>query len=396
MRRRSSWRAACRLRRWVGDGAGRCSAACLVAALATRRLHMLHVPQRPSSRPSPPCPQAYCLYRLGRLQDALAALSGVPGDAEAARLQLEAQIQYRLGNCKDAIALYSQLFRAHAGEAQDVRPNVLAAYVAGGRGGEVPAVMQAMKVGMGGATAGWWAGRACSTTAARTAPLVLATQGLPPAATPANPNRTTNACTHTLQISARDSFEVAFNAACALLDAGDLPAAQEQLQLAVRVGACVRRVGAHECRGAGTVGGVQRMRRRLLGVPHSGCVGSHSHAHAHHYFCRRGGALRRRFGGGGGGAGAGARHRAAGLCRRAVSPGPACARARVPARPAAAAGQGPACNCLQLRLLQHRRLLVFLTVLLRRSCCHPPYRLQAGARRGGVCLAAAAAAARLG
>lgn len=38
------------------------------------------------------------------------------------------------------------------------------------------------------------------------------------------------------QISAKDSFEIAFNAACGLLEAGDLPAAEQQLQLAVRVG----------------------------------------------------------------------------------------------------------------------------------------------------------------
>jgi hypothetical protein len=38
------------------------------------------------------------------------------------------------------------------------------------------------------------------------------------------------------QISAKDSFEIAFNVACGLVDAGQLRAAEEQLQLAVRVG----------------------------------------------------------------------------------------------------------------------------------------------------------------
>ena len=38
------------------------------------------------------------------------------------------------------------------------------------------------------------------------------------------------------QISAKDSFEIAFNAACGLVEAGQLRAAEEQLQLAVRVG----------------------------------------------------------------------------------------------------------------------------------------------------------------
>jgi hypothetical protein len=39
-----------------------------------------------------------------------------------------------------------------------------------------------------------------------------------------------------LQISAKDSFEVAFNAACGLVETGSLQKAEEQLQLAVRVG----------------------------------------------------------------------------------------------------------------------------------------------------------------
>ena len=65
----------------------------------------------------------------------------------------------------------------------ELRANVLAAYVAGGRSREVPAVMAAMKFG------------------------------------------------------ARDGFEVAFNAACALLGAGDAPAAEQQLLLAQRLGA---------------------------------------------------------------------------------------------------------------------------------------------------------------
>ena len=65
----------------------------------------------------------------------------------------------------------------------ELRANVLAAYVAGGRAREVPAVMAAMKFGP------------------------------------------------------RDSFEIAFNAACALLGAGDAPAAEQQLLLAQRLGA---------------------------------------------------------------------------------------------------------------------------------------------------------------
>ena len=40
-----------------------------------------------------------------------------------------------------------------------------------------------------------------------------------------------------MQISAADSYELGFNRACALLDQGDYPAAEEQLQLALRAGA---------------------------------------------------------------------------------------------------------------------------------------------------------------
>ena len=65
----------------------------------------------------------------------------------------------------------------------ELRTNVLAAYVSGGRAHEVPAVMEAMKIGAG------------------------------------------------------DSFEVAFNTACAALAAGDLASARAQLEHAQRLGA---------------------------------------------------------------------------------------------------------------------------------------------------------------
>lgn len=102
--------------------------------------------------------QAYCLYRRGKLKEALAALAAVPADQEVPRLQLEAQIQYRLGGNKEAIALYSQLYRSHSLESQEVQTNVVAAYVSGGRAGEVPAVMQAMKVSC---LVVWWGGLTC-------------------------------------------------------------------------------------------------------------------------------------------------------------------------------------------------------------------------------------------
>ncbi|KAL4446353.1 hypothetical protein ABPG77_003160 [Micractinium sp. CCAP 211/92] len=158
----------------------RCKAVLLIEA--GRMEEALKLLGEPSLATSMAFEKAYCLYRSGKLQDALSSLGAVPADKEVARLQLEAQIQYRLGNSKEAIALYSQLFRAHGTETREVQTNVLAAYVAGGRAGEVPAVMEAMK------------------------------------------------------ISPKDSFEVAFNAACGLIEGGKLGEAEEQLQLAVRVG----------------------------------------------------------------------------------------------------------------------------------------------------------------
>ena len=65
----------------------------------------------------------------------------------------------------------------------ELRTNVLAAYVAGGRAAEVPAVCEAMK------------------------------------------------------IAPRDGFEVAFNSACALLAAGQVQRARSELEHAQRLGA---------------------------------------------------------------------------------------------------------------------------------------------------------------
>ncbi|KAK9832822.1 hypothetical protein WJX81_004606 [Elliptochloris bilobata] len=129
-----------------------------------------------------PYEKAYCLYRSARFAEGLAALGAVPEERAVAQLQLEAQLNFRMGRYAEAISAYSELFQKHKLATLELRANVLAAYVAGGRAREVPAVMAAMK------------------------------------------------------FSARDSFEIAFNAACALLGAGDAPAAEEQLLLAQRLG----------------------------------------------------------------------------------------------------------------------------------------------------------------
>lgn len=159
------------------------------------------------------------------------------------------QIQYRLGSNKEAIALYSQLFRgAPEGEAAGgVQSNVLAAYVAGGRAGEVPAVMTAMKVGwaavllscrlracvLRGPCASGWRALGLLPPAGRQP----SAAGLPTAA----------AARPSTQVSPRDSFELAFNAACGLLETGDLPGAEEQLHMAVRAGESSERRCVTDC-----------------------------------------------------------------------------------------------------------------------------------------------------
>ena len=128
--------------------------------------------------------RAYCTYRLGRLEDSLAALSGVGPDRSAARLQLEAQVQYRLGNYKECIEVYSRLFKEHPDNegSAEVQTNVVAAYAVGGKAAEIPSLLTALK------------------------------------------------------ITPQTSFEIGFNAACGLLEEGSLEAAEQALYLAKRVG----------------------------------------------------------------------------------------------------------------------------------------------------------------
>jgi len=126
--------------------------------------------------------RAYCTYRQGRLQEALAILHSVGDERAADRLQLEAQVQYRLGNHTEAIALYGRLFQDYQIENIEIQTNVVASYAMGGRSAEVPAVLSAMRR------------------------------------------------------SSKDSFELAFNVACGLIETGDLTKSEEQLDLAKRVG----------------------------------------------------------------------------------------------------------------------------------------------------------------
>jgi signal recognition particle subunit SRP72 len=124
--------------------------------------------------------KAYCLYRLSRLSEALAVLKGVERSVNV--LQLEAQILYRKGELKECMASYESLFRQHKVDANDVKTNMVAAYVAGGRAAEVPSLMESLKV------------------------------------------------------QPRTGFELAHNAACALIEKEEYGKAEELLQLAHRIG----------------------------------------------------------------------------------------------------------------------------------------------------------------
>lgn len=177
----------------------------------------------------------------------------MPEGRRLARLQLEAQLHCRLGDNKQAIEVYRELFETHKVcedischdlistcallddcthvargraltsavsttwlqiepsdsrlnpcmfaqvESLELRTNVIAAYVCGGHAGQVPDIVSAM------------------------------------------------------QISPSDSSEVGFNMACALLQLGSFAEAEEQLQLALRAG--VSRSGNDEqvCPAAGTM-----------------------------------------------------------------------------------------------------------------------------------------------
>ncbi|KAG2448342.1 hypothetical protein HYH02_006924 [Chlamydomonas schloesseri] len=132
--------------------------------------------------------KGYCLYRLGQIDEALAvtaAALAVPDlDPAAATplLQLQAQLEYRRGRSKDCINTYDKLFQQYKADSLELKTNVLAAYVAAGLSAELPDLMAALKV------------------------------------------------------KPRDSFEVAFNRSCGLVEVGQLGTAEGELRMALKMG----------------------------------------------------------------------------------------------------------------------------------------------------------------
>ena len=60
-----------------------------------------------------PLLQAYSLFRLQKFEEALAAVQQNAEDRAVARLNLQAQLHYRMGGSAEAIRIYHQLFKDH-------------------------------------------------------------------------------------------------------------------------------------------------------------------------------------------------------------------------------------------------------------------------------------------
>ncbi|CAD7704944.1 unnamed protein product [Ostreobium quekettii] len=125
--------------------------------------------------------KAYCLYRLGHYQEALVTVAKVTDDRRQARLELEGQLHYVMGNHQKAVKVYQELRDKLKVESSDIKTNMIAPAVAGNMANEL--------------------------------------KGNLSAATPGG-----------------EGFELAFNKACGLLHTGDVKGAQQQIELARREG----------------------------------------------------------------------------------------------------------------------------------------------------------------
>lgn len=138
--------------------------------------------------------QAYCLYRLGRLEEALAAAATIDASNAEAAQQLQAQLLYRTDQGADALATYAALRTAGGVDAGELAANTVATALLAGKPEE---------------------GLAIAADKSRGAP----------------------------------RFETVFNAACCSLALGQAAQAEEQILLAQRLGtSCVSiQGGEHHC-----------------------------------------------------------------------------------------------------------------------------------------------------
>lgn len=89
-----------------------------------------------------PFEYAYCLYKEGRIDDALQQLDNVPAQRALDRKRLEGQLYYRLERYDACIATYKELFAApYHEDSVEAKANLVAAYVAAGKSEEIPAVL---------------------------------------------------------------------------------------------------------------------------------------------------------------------------------------------------------------------------------------------------------------
>eukprot|EP00928_Gymnodinium_smaydae_P086817 TRINITY_DN7123_c0_g2_i1.p1 TRINITY_DN7123_c0_g2~~TRINITY_DN7123_c0_g2_i1.p1 ORF type:complete len:682 (+),score=169.56 TRINITY_DN7123_c0_g2_i1:83-2047(+) len=84
--------------------------------------------------------KAYCLYRLNRFKEALAALPAAGGDGADKRDRLEAQVRYRMGDYENCAKSYQKLFQED-GEEVGLLVNAAAANVSGERAREALSVL---------------------------------------------------------------------------------------------------------------------------------------------------------------------------------------------------------------------------------------------------------------
>ncbi|OVA20478.1 Signal recognition particle [Macleaya cordata] len=121
--------------------------------------------------------KAYCLYRQNKLDEALESLSSQ--EITSAAMQLESQILYRLGKMEACMDVYQKLQKL---KIESLEINIVAGLISAGRASEVQGTMDALKV------------------------------------------------------KANSSFELAYNAACSLIESKKYTDAEQQLLSARRIG----------------------------------------------------------------------------------------------------------------------------------------------------------------
>ncbi len=89
-----------------------------------------------------PFEYAYCLYKEGRIEDALRQLDNVPAQRALDRKRLEGQLYYRLERYDACIDTYREIFQApYHEDSVEAKANLVAAYVAAGKGEEISAAL---------------------------------------------------------------------------------------------------------------------------------------------------------------------------------------------------------------------------------------------------------------